>query len=188
IWLVANGLVDYMLKLPENERVRSINPLVGETNDGGLNDIRGRHVTSEHVSAAIENAKTGPVDEGCVGAGTGTQCLGFKGGIGTSSRVLPEASGGYTVGVLVQTNFGGILSINGAPVGRELDKFYTPRGIGRDEQNDDYQVDGSCMIVIATDAPLSPRNLKRLAKRSYLAFGRVGSFSSNGSGDYSIAF
>jgi len=185
--LVANALLNYVLGLPENRRVGSVNPVVGETNDGGLNDIRGRHVKSEHVIAAIENAHTGPVEEGCVGAGTGTRCLGFKGGIGTSSRVLPEESGGYTVGVLVQTNFGGILSINGAPVGRELNRFYSPRGLTGDEDND-YQTDGSCMIVIATDAPLSSRNLKRLAKRSYLAFGRVGSFSSNGSGDYSIAF
>jgi D-aminopeptidase len=138
-------------------------------------------VKSGHVLAAIQKAQSGVVEEGCIGAGTGTSCLGYKGGIGTSSRVLPKSRGGYTVGVLVQTNFGGILTINGAPVGRELKNFYMA-----DETP--YQVDGSCMIVIATDAPLSSRNLERLAKRSFLAFGRVGSFSSNGSGDYSIAF
>ncbi|MFC1557227.1 P1 family peptidase [candidate division KSB1 bacterium] len=189
IWRVADGLVSYMLDTQENRNVGSINPVVGETNDGGLNDIRGRHVNAGHVAEALRNASGGPVEEGNVGAGTGTRCLGFKGGIGTSSRVLPEGSGGYTVGVLVQTNFGGILTINGAPVGRELDQFYSPRGLGDNSGNEsEYEVDGSCMIVIATDAPLSARNLKRLAKRSYLAFGRVGSFSSNGSGDYSIAF
>ncbi|MFC1730281.1 P1 family peptidase [candidate division KSB1 bacterium] len=189
IWRVADGLVSYMLDMQENRNVGSINPVVGETNDGGLNDIRGRHVNAGHVAEALRNASDGPVEEGNVGAGTGTRCLGFKGGIGTSSRVLPEGSGGYTVGVLVQTNFGGILTINGAPVGRELDQFYSPRGLGDNSGNEsEYEVDGSCMIVIATDAPLSARNLKRLAKRSYLAFGRVGSFSSNGSGDYSIAF
>lgn len=179
--LVANGLLDYLLNLPGNEEVRSINTVVGETNDGYLNDIRGRHVKSEHVLAALQKAQSGPVEEGCIGAGTGTSCLGYKGGIGTSSRVLPKSRGGYTVGVLVQTNFGGILTINGAPVGRELNNFYMSGEIP-------YQVDGSCMIIIATDAPLSARNLERLAKRSFLAFGRVGSFSSNGSGDYSIAF
>ena len=179
---VADALLDYMLALPGNEKVRSVNAVVGETNDGGLNDIRGRHVHAEHVLQALQSARTGPVDEGNVGAGTGTQCLGFKGGIGTSSRVLPPSKGGYTVGVLVQTNFGGVLSINGAPVGRELKNFYMQ------DKNTSYKADGSCMIIIATDAPLSDRNLERLAKRSYLAFGSVGSFSSNGSGDYSIAF
>ncbi len=187
-WIVANGIVDYMLGIPENSNVRSINPIVGETNDGALNDIRGRHVNAKHLISAIKNAEDGPVQEGNVGAGTGTSCLGFKGGIGTSSRILPDESGGYTVGVLVQTNFGGILTINGAPVGRELNRFYSPRGLTEREDDDDYDVDGSCMIIIATDAPLSARNLKRLAKRSFLAFGRVGSFSSNGSGDFSIAF
>lgn len=178
---VADALIGYVLSRPGNEKLRSVNPVVGETNDGYLNDIRGRHVNREHVLAALRTASGGPVTEGSVGAGTGTSCLGYKGGIGTASRVLPEDRGGYTVGVLVQTNFGGILRINGAPVGRELNNFYmsgeTP-----------YQVDGSCMMIIATDAPLSARNLKRLAKRSFLAFGSVGSFSSNGSGDYSIAF
>ena len=180
-FLVANALVDYTLSIPENKNIRSVNPIVGETNDGWLNDIQGRHVKTIDVLEAIENAKTGMVEEGSVGAGTGTHCLGFKGGIGTSSRVLPKEKGGYTVGVLVQTNFGGILTIDGVPVGEELDNFYMNNQVP-------YTVDGSCMMVIATDAPLSDRNLKRLAKRSFLAFGRVGSFSSNGSGDYSIAF
>ncbi len=179
--VVANAMLDYVLNRPGNEKVRSVNAVVGETNDGYLNDIRGRHVKVEDVEEAIQKAKSGPVAEGNVGAGTGTVCMGFKGGIGTSSRVLPKSKGGYTVGVLVQTNFGGILSIAGAPVGEELDNYYM-------SGETDYRVDGSCMIIIATDAPLSSRNLKRLAKRSYLAFGRVGSFSSNGSGDYSIAF
>lgn len=178
---VADGLVDYVLSLPENKDVRSVNPVVGETNDGFLNDIKGRYVTSADVLQAIRSASTGAVAEGNVGAGTGTRCLGFKGGIGTSSRVLPKKNGGYTVGVLVQTNFGGILTINGAPVGEEFKNFYMAADVP-------YVVDGSCMVVIATDAPLSQRNLMRLAKRSYIAFGKVGSFSSNGSGDYSIAF
>jgi D-aminopeptidase len=180
-FLVANGLVDYTLSIPENKKIRSVNPVVGETNDGWLNDIRGRHVKGQHVFEAIQTASTGKVAEGNVGAGTGTRALGFKGGIGTSSRVLPKEKGGYTVGVLVQTNFGGILTINGAPVGKELNNYYMANDVP-------YVVDGSCMIVIATDAPVSARNLKRLAKRSFLAFGKVGSFSSNGSGDYSIAF
>lgn len=180
-WIVGNALADYTLSQEANANVRSVNVVVGETNDGWLNDIRGRHVNSGHVQSAIKNAKSGPVAEGNVGAGTGTRALGFKGGIGTSSRVLPKDKGGYTVGVLVQTNFGGILTINGAPVGEELNNFYMANDVP-------YVVDGSCMIVIATDAPLSSRNLERLAKRSYLAFGKVGSFSSNGSGDYSIAF
>ncbi|WP_156307864.1 DmpA family aminopeptidase [Sphingobacterium endophyticum] len=179
---VANGLIDYMLALPGNENVRSVNSVVGETNDGGLNDIRGRHVESKDVLEALKNAKPGKVEEGNVGAGTGTECLGYKGGIGTASRKLPKSRGGYTVGVLVQTNFGGVLNINGAPVGRELHNFYMQ------EPKEAHKVDGSCMIIIATDAPLSSRNLERLAKRSYIAFGNVGSFSSNGSGDYSIAF
>ena len=180
-FLVANALVDYTLYQDQNQNVRSVNPVVGETNDGWLNDIRGRHVKAEHVLQAINKATTGPVAEGSIGAGTGTRALGFKGGVGTSSRVLPGDKGGYTVGVLVQTNFGGILTINGAPVGEELNNYYMANDVP-------YVVDGSCMIIIATDAPLSARNLKRLAKRSYLAFGKVGSFSSNGSGDYSIAF
>ncbi|WP_163517410.1 DmpA family aminopeptidase [Gelidibacter japonicus] len=180
-FLVANALVDYTLSIPENSGIRSVNPIVGETNDGWLNDIRGRHVTTSDVFEAINTASTKEVFEGNIGAGTGTNTLGFKGGIGSSSRVLPKSKGGYTVGVLVQTNFGGILRINGAPVGKELNNYYMANEVP-------YQVDGSCMIIIATDAPLSSRNLQRLARRSFLAFGAVGSFSSNGSGDYSIAF
>jgi D-aminopeptidase len=181
VFTAADALVGYTLSLPGNEKVRSVNPVAGETNDGWLNDIRGRHLKNEHVLEAIAEAKEGPVEEGNVGAGTGTMCLGFKGGIGTSSRKLSQAQGGYTVGVLVQTNFGGILTIQGVPVGVELGNYYT-------SQKSAYTVDGSCMIVIATDAPLSSRNLERLAKRSFLALGRVGSFMSNGSGDYAIAF
>ena len=179
-FLVANAIVDYMIS--ENPDIRSVNPVVGETNDSGLNDIRGRHVTKKHVFSAIQNSKGGPVAEGSVGAGTGTRALGFKGGIGTASRVLPNDVGGYTVGVLVQTNFGGSLMINGAPVGRELKVSPFASRIPYDED------EGSCMIVIATDAPLSNRNLKRMAKRVDHAFGRVGAYSSNGSGDYAIIF
>lgn len=178
---VANGLVQYALSQPGNENVRSVNPVVGETNDGYLNNIRGQYVRPGHVFEAIGSARGGAVAEGNVGAGTGTRCLGFKGGIGTSSRVLPASKGGYTIGVLVQTNFGGILTINGAPVGKEMNNYYMAHDVP-------YVVDGSCMIIIATDAPLSPRNLQRLARRSFLAFAKVGAFSSNGSGDYSIAF
>ena len=179
-FLVANAIVDYMIS--ENPDIRSVNPVVGETNDSGLNDIRGRHVTKKHVFLAIQNAKSGPVSEGSVGAGTGTRALGFKGGIGTASRVLPKEAGGYTIGVLVQTNFGGSLMINGAPVGRELKKSPFASSIPYDED------EGSCMIIIATNAPLSNRNLKRMAKRVDHAFGRVGAYSSNGSGDYAIIF
>jgi len=185
VWNVANGILDYILSIPENADLITCNPVVGETNDGLINDGPGRHVKREHVLEAIKNAKSGPVEEGNVGAGTATLCLGFKGGIGTSSRVLPPESGGYTIGVLVQSNFGGILSINGAPVGRELGRFYKPRGM-RDQSERDPG--GSCMIIIATDAPLSAHNLMRLAKRSYLAFSRVGSPSHSYSGDFSIAF
>lgn len=180
--LVANALIDYMLLQPGNEQIKSVNAMVGETNDGGLNDIRGRHVHAEDVLKALNEAKEEVVTEGCVGAGTGTEALGYKGGIGTSSRVLPASKGGYTVGVLVQSNFGGVLQINGAPVGRELNNFYLM------DKSKPYKADGSCMIIIATDAPLSDRNLERLAKRSYIAFGNVGAFSSNGSGDYAVAF
>ena len=180
IFNVANAIVDYMII--NNPNIRSVNPVVGETNDSGLNDIQGRHVLKKHVLKAIQNAKSGPVIEGSIGAGTGTRALGFKGGIGTSSRVLPKEAGGFTVGVLVQTNFGGSLMINGAPVGRELKKSPFSSSIPYDED------EGSCMIVIATDAPLSNRNLKRMAKRVDHAFGRVGAYSSNGSGDYAIIF
>ncbi len=176
-----NGLITYILNMPGNENVRSVNAVAGETNDGYLNDIRGRHITEEHVLQAIRNAVTGPVREGNVGAGTGTTCFGWKGGIGTASRLLPEQMGGYTVGVLVQTNFGGILEINGAPVGVELDKY-----IFKNQLQD--RGDGSCMIVVATDAPLCSRNLERLAKRAMMGLAKTGGIASNGSGDYVIAF
>ncbi len=181
VWDAARGTVDFMLALPGNESVRSINPIVGETNDGGLNDIRGRAVTPQHAIEAIRQATTGPVAEGCVGAGTGTVCFGWKGGIGTSSRVLPASLGGYTVGVLVQTNFGGILDIAGVPVGKELGQFSYRNEI----QN---RGDGSCMIIVSTNAPANSQQLKRLAKRATLALGRTGSSMSHGSGDYVIAF
>lgn len=180
-WRVADALVDYTIQQPGNENIRSVNVVVGETNDGFLNDIQGRHVGTNEVMSAISKASTGPVAEGNVGAGTGTLCLGYKGGIGTSSRVLPESKGGYTIGVLVQTNFGGVLTINGAPVGEELGNHYMSGDVP-------YTVDGSCMIVVATDAPLSDRNLERLAKRAFMALAKTGSFASNGSGDYVIAF
>ncbi|MBC8358066.1 MAG: P1 family peptidase [Candidatus Aminicenantes bacterium] len=177
----ADALIDYTLSLPGNERVGSVNAVVGETNDGYLNDIRGRHVKKKHVLEAIKKAKSGAVEEGSVGAGTGTTCFGFKGGIGTSSRKLPESRGGYTVGVLVQTNHGGILQINGFPVGIRLGKYYMKRDI-------EDLPEGSCMVVLATDAPLNSRNLKRLAKRALLGIVRTGGFFTNGSGDYCIAF
>lgn len=177
----ADALIDYTFSFAENADVRSLNPLVGETNDGALNDIRGRHVKKEHVLNAIKAAKTGAVEEGNVGAGTGTRCFGFKGGIGTASRKLPEKLGGYTLGVLVQTNFGGVLQIDGMPVGKELGQFYLSDRL-------DPSPDGSCMIVVATDAPLDARNLKRLAKRAILGLAKTGGIASNGSGDYVIAF
>lgn len=177
----TEGVIDYIISLKGNENVRSVNPVVGETNDGFLNDIRGKHVKCDHVIKAIENARTGKVTEGNVGAGTGTVCFGFKGGIGTSSRILPSSLGGYTVGVIVQSNFGGVLQVNGAPVGIELGKYYL-----KDSLN--YPPDGSCMIVVATDAPLDSRNLKRLAKRAMIGLGKTGGISSNSSGDYVIAF
>ena len=186
---VADATIDYMLALPGNEDVQSINPLVGETNDGYLNDIRGRHVGREEVFAAIKSARGGPVEEGTVGAGTGTVAFGFKGGIGTSSRKLPASLGGYTVGVLVQSNFGGILTINGAPVGRELGKYYLKEQLGRTTSGaSNNSADGSIIIVIATDAPIDHRNLQRLAARSMMGLARTGSSGSNGSGDYAIAF
>ena len=179
--VASEALIDYTLNLPGNENVKSVNPVVGETNDGGLNDIRGRHITKDDVSQAISEASSGPVKEGNVGAGTGTTCLGFKGGIGTASRILPESRGGYTVGVLVQTNFGGILQIRGVPVGMELGRYRFR------EVSDEYKEDGSCMIVVMTDAPLSPKNLKRLAARSMFGIARVGGIASNSSGDFAIA-
>lgn len=178
---VADALIDSMLALPGNEDVRSINPVIGETNDGTLNDIRARPVGRDDVFVTIRQAAGGPVEEGSVGAGTGTIAFGFKGGIGTSSRRLPDRLGGYTVGVLVQTNFGGILSIDGAPVGRELGKYYLKDDLER-------QSGGSVMIVIATDAPIDARNLERMAFRSMAGLARTGSAMTNGSGDYAIAF
>ena len=177
----ADALIDYTFSFPENRNVMSVNPVVGETNDARLSDIRNRHVTKEHVLQAINDADTGPVTEGNVGAGTGTVCFGFKGGIGTSSRVLPESRGGYTVGVLVQTNYGGILQIDGVHVGMELDKH------SFSNISNEYKEDGSCMIVIMTDAPLSPGNLRRLAARSLFGLARTGGTGSNSSGDYAIA-
>ncbi|MEZ4809995.1 MAG: P1 family peptidase [Allomuricauda sp.] len=174
----VNAVVGYTLNQSGNEEVRSVNAVVGETNDGHLNDIRGRHVTENDVLQAIQKAKSGPVAEGNVGAGTGTICFGFKGGIGTSSRILPKKSGGYTVGVLVQTNFGGMLKVAGVDVGKELGHF---------SDNFKYSADGSCMMVVLTDAPLDSRNLERLAKRAMLGLARTGGIASNGSGDYVIA-
>lgn len=177
----ADALIDHTYSFPENRNVMSVNPVVGETNDARLSDIKNRHVTKEHVLEAIRIADSGPVAEGNVGAGTGTVCFGFKGGIGTSSRVLPEQRGGYTIGVLVQTNYGGILQINGVPVGIELDRYSFKTVVN------EYKEDGSCMIVIMTDAPLSARNLKRLASRSLIGLARTGGSGSNSSGDYAIA-
>jgi len=183
---VTDSVISYMLALPGNEQVLSINPVVGETNDGFLNDIRGRHISPEDVFAAIKSARGGAVEEGAVGAGTGTVAFGWKGGIGTASRRIPSSLGGYTVGVLVQTNFGGILTIVGAPVGEELGQYYLRKELQTASVKD--KADGSCMMVIATDAPLDSRNLKRLAARAWVGMGRTGSSASNGSGDYAIAF
>lgn len=182
----VEAVVVYTLAQEGNENVRSVNALVGETNDGGLNDIRGLHVTRDHVIAAIKNAKEGAVEEGAVGAGTGTQCYGWKGGIGTASRKLPESAGGYTLGVLVQTNFGGNLTIAGAPVGREL-RQAVPRAGARPDWSD-AKLDGSCMIVVATDAPADARDLERIAARALFGLARTGSSYSNGSGDFALAF
>ncbi|MBL7862869.1 MAG: P1 family peptidase [Cyclobacteriaceae bacterium] len=176
-----DAVIAYTLQQKGNETVQSVNAVVGETNDGYLNDIRGQHVTKEHVLEAIRIAQTGAVTEGNVGAGTGTVCFGFKGGIGTASRVLPDPLGGYTVGVLVQTNFGGVLQIDGVPVGEELKQYYLS------EQLMD-KADGSCMIVVATDAPVEARNLERMAQRAIMGLARTGGIGSNGSGDYVIAF
>lgn len=188
---VADYLMDYMLALPGNEDVQSINPLVAETNDGFLNDIRGRHVTRDDVFNAIKGAKGGAVAEGSVGAGTGTVAFGFKGGIGTASRKLPPRLGGFTVGVLVQSNFGGVLTINGAPVGQELDRYYLRdvlKQAARKRDTKETDADGSIIIVIATDAPVDARNLQRMAARAMMGLARTGSAGSNGSGDYAIAF
>jgi D-aminopeptidase len=202
----ADAVLDYVLGLPGNEGVESVNPVVGETNDGFLNDIRGRHVTKAHVLAAIRAAAGGPVEEGAVGAGTGTICYGFKGGIGTSSRRLPEPRGGYTVGVLVQTNHGGVLQIGGIPAGVKLGGYSFQGDLERKKAPEPLDPpaspapappsaaspaepgEGSCMIVVATDAPLDGRSLRRLAERATLGIARTGGFFSNGSGDYAIAF
>jgi len=203
----ADFLMDYMLGLPGNEDVRSINPVVAETNDGFLNDIRGRHITRDDVFAALKSARSGAVEEGSVGAGTGTVAFGWKGGIGTSSRRLPASLGGYTIGILVQSNFGGVLSIDGVPVGVELGNYYLKNAVSMQKSlpvssptmregttnspataSVSESADGSIIIVIATDAPLDHRQLNRLAFRSMIGLGRTGSAMSNGSGDYAIAF
>jgi D-aminopeptidase len=191
VWRVADALVGWMLEQPGMTNVRSINPFVGETNDGTLNAIRTRPVTAEDVRAALGSASAGPVEEGAVGAGAGTVAFGWKGGIGTSSRLLPASLGGWTVGVLVQSNYGGVLQILGAPVGKELGRYAfrqqvdSTAGRGGDS---DAAGDGSIMIVVATDAPLSDRNLRRLAARAIMGLSRTGSSASNGSGDYVVAF
>ena len=179
--VAAKAVIEYTLSLPGNEDIRSVNPVVGETNDGYLNNIRAGYVEEKHVLRAIQKAHSGIVEEGNVGAGTGTVCFGFKGGIGTSSRKLSDDLGGFTVEVLVQTNFGGILRINGVPVGEELMQYYLKEKI-------ESKHDGSCMIVVATDAPLNSRQLKRLAKRAVYGLVRSGGISTHGSGDYVIAF
>jgi D-aminopeptidase len=182
VWRAADGLVDELIARPGMEGVGSINPVVGETNDGRLNAIRTRPVGRDAVHAALAGAATGPVAEGSVGAGAGTIAFEWKGGIGTSSRVLPTSLGGWTVGVLVQSNFGGVLQVLGAPVGRELGRYaFRPEGASE-------RGDGSIMIIVATDAPLSDRNLKRLASRAIMGLARTGSSASNESGDYVIAF
>jgi D-aminopeptidase len=191
VWRAADAMTEWLLARANMQGVRSINPVVGETNDGALNDIRARPVTREHVVHALESAAGGPVEEGSVGAGSGTVAFGWKGGIGTSSRALPAERGGYTVGVLVQSNYGGILTIDGAPVGRALDRYSFREDVERRrERNDDGDPtpDGSIMIVVATDAPLDARNLERLARRALVGLARTGSSMSNGSGDYIIAF
>ena len=177
---VADALADYILQQSGNEDVRSVNPIVGETNDGRLNNIRKKVISREHVIQAISNASTGPVEEGNVGAGTGTVCFGYKGGIGSASRKLPESLGGYHIGVLVQSNFGGNLVIDGIKVGEALGRYPFKRAI--------EDGDGSCMIVVGTDAPLTSRNLNRLAKRAILGLAKTGGIMSNGSGDYVISF
>ncbi len=178
VWRAAEAVAEYTLGLPGNGEVRSVNPVVGETNDGGLNDIRGLHVEKRHVLEAIRRARGGAVEEGAVGAGTGTEAFGFKGGIGTSSRRLAAAQGGYMVGVLVQSNFGGVLTMDGVPVGRELGRYLFRNQTG----------DGSIVMVVATDAPVDARELKRMARRAMLGLARTGSPSTHGSGDYVIAF
>jgi len=184
VWNAADALVGWMLEQPGMENVRSINPVIAETNDGSLNAIRSRPIGAKEVRAALASATSGQVAEGSVGAGTGTIAFGWKGGIGTSSRVLPTPLGGWTVGVLVQSNFGGILQVLGAPVGRELGQY----AFKRETQSATERGDGSVVMVVATDAPLSDRNLKRLAARAIMGLSRTGSSASNGSGDYVLAF
>src|SRR3954466_8886290 len=184
VWKAADAMVEWLLEKPDMQNVRSINPVVAETNDGTLNAIRTRPIRPEHVRSALESASTGPVAEGSVGAGAGTVAFGWKGGIGTSSRVLPASLGGWTVGVLVQSNFGGILQVLGAPVGKELGQY----AFKREAESPGDRGDGSCVMVIATDAPLSDRNLERLAARAIMGLSRTGSSASNGSGDYVLAF
>jgi D-aminopeptidase len=186
VWTVGKALVDWMLAQP-GETQHTVNPIVGETNDGGLSDMWRDPVRYQHVKAALESAAGGPVAEGSVGAGTGTSALGWKGGIGTSSRRIPASLGGYTVGVLIQSNFGGVLTINGAPVGRELDNYPLRNELASAGVNPPVD-DGSIMIVMATDAPLTARNLERLALRGMMGLARVGSYAANSSGDYIIAF
>ena len=176
----AKSLISYTLEKPGNETVLSVNPIVGETNDGYLNDIRGMHIVEQDIRAALQKANTGPVAEGNIGAGTGTISFGFKGGIGTASRKIPESLGGYTVGVLVQSNFGGVLEINGVPIGQALQNFSFAQAVGQ-------KADGSCMMVVITDAPLDARNLERVAKRAMMGLAKTGGIASNGSGDYVIA-
>lgn len=182
VWSAANALKEWVYEQPGMGE-HTINPVVGETNDGGLSNMWADPVQRDEVFEALANAKSGPVEEGSVGAGTGTKAFYWKGGIGTSSRVIPESLGGYTVGVLVQTNFGGDLTINGAPVGRELDEYYFKEDLAPRDPDD-----GSIMVIVATDAPLNTRSLDRLAKRAMIGIGRTGSFVTNGSGDYIISF
>ena len=187
VWRAADAMVEWMLGQPGMESVRSLNPVVGETNDGGLNAIRARPVTAAHVRQALTSAASGPVAEGSVGAGTGTVAFGWKGGIGTSSRVVPASLGGWTVGVLVQSNYGGVLQVLGAPVGKELGNYAFRQAVERGG-TDLERGDGSIMIVVATDAPIGDRNLERLAARAIMGLARTGSSASNGSGDYVLAF
>jgi D-aminopeptidase len=185
VWRAADAMAAWLLAQPGMEEVRSINVVVGETNDGFLNDIRARPIRPEHVVRALEGAAPGPVPEGAVGAGTGTSAFGWKGGIGTSSRALPGRAGAWTVGVLVQTNFGGLLTIDGAPVGEELGRHPFRQAAAHSVE---HSPDGSIMIVVATDAPLDSRQLERLALRATMGLARTGATVSNGSGDYVIAF
>ena len=178
-----DGLITYTLQQEGNENVRSVNAIVGETNDGGLNKIQQRYVTPEIVLQALKNAKSGPVEQGCVGAGTGTVAFNFKGGIGTSSRVLPESLGGYTIGVIVQSNYGGILEIDGVQVGQKLNEYSFKNHVIPQAKT----ADGSCMMVVITDAPIDARNLERVAKRAMMGLAKTGGIASNGSGDYVIA-